>query len=260
MACLRQGVATDDAISSKDFAPLARAASSFFCCKSTYRQIPYRVCLIYFGHGYHDPVGDESGLVLQNHLLTSADLNEVERVPPVVILVGCNTAAAASILGGLHISFLAKGARLLVATSFPVEKQVGAIFLSNILNALVSGPSFPDLRDLSQVVFNARRAIRAASDLLSFVRQGRLPESEYMDALAEFVAESQSLAAQGAGGNFLLEAERNVLHRRGLIPSLGTEPVEWNVIPYPIFFTLLGFPWTTWNPAFRRSVFDGSTG
>jgi hypothetical protein len=217
-------------------------------------------CLIYFGHGYHDPVGDESGLVLQNHLLTSADLDEIDRVPPIVILVGCNTAAAASILGGLHISFLAKGVRLLVATSFPVEKQVGALFLYYILNALVSGPRFPDLRDLSQVVFQARRSIRAASDLLSFVRQGKLPESAYMDTLAEFSAESQSLAMQGTGGDYLLEAERNVLHRRGLIPSLDTEPVEWNIIPYPLFFTLLGFPWTTWNPSFTRRLVDGSTG
>ena len=62
---------------------------------------PHIGCLIFVGHGFHDPDADWSALVLGDGLLKDQEIEQLERVPEAVVLLACSSAAATSIERGV---------------------------------------------------------------------------------------------------------------------------------------------------------------
>ncbi len=208
-------------------------------------------CLVFFGHGYYDPDRDESALVLNDQYFYAADVRQARRVPPLVVLIGCNTAAASSMIRALHTELFRAGAQLIVGTSFPVPVVTGAqflgLFISNLLSPAVSleGGLSRAYRDLSEVVAIVRRRMRPMSDLFSLLEQRRITEERHQQAVEMFIERLAKLDLnQMARDEVQLEILRELLAELGVIADKSESPLNWGVVPYPLFFSVLGFPWT----------------
>jgi hypothetical protein len=209
-------------------------------------------CLVYFGHGLWDAKTRQSALVLQDHLFTADDVAEIRRIPPVVVLVGCNTASASTVLGGFHAALFRQGAHLVVGTAFPVPRMVGLLFLQLFVNNLLSpGVTLSkgrsrQYRDLADVVSVVRRRMRLTSDVLSLMEQGRMTPNAAQGVLHACIAQMSAWSEDEAADErrqFRLLAE--ALQERGVLKGRDASLARAGIVPYPLFFQTLGFPWTT---------------
>jgi hypothetical protein len=205
-------------------------------------------CLVYVGHGDHDSAADEGALVLRDHYFLESDLKGVKRVPPLVVLIGCSTAPSASIVGGMHRAFMRAGSALVVGTSFPVPKFVAAHFLITFVRYLLeAGP--PRLRDVSDIVTRVRQAIRPVTELYSLTELGRITSMQMDKMLQEHhvklsqMSFASPLEVYAASNRVYTE----ILAAHGLIVSFDTPSFAWDLVPYPLFFSTFGFPWTNRN-------------
>ena len=224
-------------------------------------QDPTVQCLVYFGEGYYDSDLDTSALVLQDDFLYAGDIAAAERVPPVVVLIGCNTTAAGSLLGGFHTALFRAGARLIVGSAFPIPKVIGAQFLnlwiSNLLSpsvAISEDQSVP-YRDLAQVFTVVRRRLRVTSDLFSLAEQGRITETQMIEAVNSYAEKMERISLlEGANDWVQLDILRDILVDLKVIPTRDATVNSWGAVPYPLFFSLLGFPWTTVNEKWPKRL------
>jgi hypothetical protein len=207
-------------------------------------------CLVYFGHGLWEPEHRSSALVLRDHLFTTRHVNALERVPPVVILIGCNTAAAGALLGGFHAALFARGAQLIVGTSFPVPRYIGAILLTmSISNILSPGVDLADggwepYRDLGQIMAVVRRRIRCQSDLYALWSEGRIDQEQMERGMNRFIELLSEVPQLSADDRYLFALEKQVLVELGVLAE-SSLLIDCGATPYPLFFQTLGFPWTT---------------
>jgi hypothetical protein len=208
-------------------------------------------CLVYFGHGLWDEETHSSALVLRDNFFTTQDVERLDRIPPVVILIGCNTAAAGSLLGGLHAALFARGAQLIVGTSFPVPRVIGALFLtltiSNILSpgvSLASGAWQP-YRDLGEIMGVVRRRLRCQSDLYALHAAGRLRAEDLTRGMERFIELMEKTPQTSPDDRYQFQLERRLLVELGVLPNEMGSLAGCGAVPYPLFFQTLGFPWTT---------------
>jgi hypothetical protein len=210
-------------------------------------------CVIYLGHGHYDSEHDESALELTDHYVGTHDFEELDRFPEFTALIGCNTSVAGSVLAGLHTILLERGARLVLGTTFPVDKMVAGMFLSHFLRELLhSQPGHDGHRDWAQIVRRARLRTRFFSDLIHHLRAETITQEQLLKALDD----RERLLFADAPSN---EDERTVYlrHEGTILRGLGlikdeAQPVDFGTIPYPLFFSLFGFPWTTYGSFFSK--------
>lgn len=207
-------------------------------------------CLVYFGHGLWDAASRSSGLVLGDHLFTTKDVADAERIPPVVVLIGCNTAAAGGLLGGFHAALFERGAQLIVGTSFPVPRFVGALLLAMSINNILS--PWVDLedgrrqayRDLGEIMAVVRRRLRCQSDLYALWSQGRIDGEGLQRGINRYLELLAEVPQASPDDRYQFEIEKRVLVELGVLTE-SSLLIDCAVTPYPLFFQTLGFPWTT---------------
>jgi tetratricopeptide (TPR) repeat protein len=118
----------------------------------------------YAGHGrYQGRDGWESGLRLADDVrFTVADVMALSRVPPRVVLSGCETAKAADdtpVEGlGLAQAFVVAGANEVVATVRPVEDKLAERVMRALYNKEEGGALLPG-RDLPAALWQAQRVV-----------------------------------------------------------------------------------------------------
>jgi hypothetical protein len=202
-------------------------------------------CLVYLGHGYFDSAEDEGALVLRDDFFRAEDLRRVQRVPPVVVLVGCSTAPAVSASGGMHLAFLQAGTPLVIGTSFPVPKVIGADFVIRFVRHLLQRDVYP-WRDLVEIVTAVRRGMRPSSEMLSLLRQKRIDLPTLERVRDNYNNQVQAFSPLSAFAHYARShrALAAVLTAEGVLPSAEISPLDWGTVPYPLFFSVLGFPWT----------------
>jgi hypothetical protein len=129
----------------------------------------------------------------------------------------------------MHVALLQRGAKLLIGTCFPVPQFVGGIFMAELLKELLLRPVLR--RDLAEVVRAVRRRLRRAAALYSLKQFGLIDGSTFESCARDAVG-----LEDGDEDPLLSDLER----QRDL-------PANWRqrVIPYPLFFSVLGFPWNT---------------
>lgn len=206
-------------------------------------------CLVFLGHGDYDHESQESYLILQEQLLDTTHIADMERIPDVVALIGCNTAAAASITGGMHVAFLEGGAQLVVGTSFPIPYMLGGMFAYVFIREIIEsgrarkGKQFT-YRDFSQIVLAVRHNLRPLSVFYSLRATGALDNESIDAAEAAFSTRSSGPPATFSS---IRRALADCLHEHGVHDQAGLHPRNWETIPYPLFFSVLGYPWTNRN-------------
>ena len=220
-------------------------------------QSPEIGAMIYLGHGHYDTENDESGLELKNGWVGTLDIENVTRFPPLLALVGCNTATAGSTFGAMHAAILERGARLVIGTTFPIDKKVAALFLTNLLAELAGGDRGRPRRDLAEIVRETRQATRFRSDLLCFERRGVISPEDRSRLTRRYAFRLMKVGGGGPAAS--LELELELLTEAGLISGSNTRGADLDTIPYPLFFSVLGFPWTTYGTLFGKDR-DESTG
>ena len=90
--------------------------------------------LIYFGHAAYDVENDKGYLQFKNDRLSFEQLDEIEKFPSFVCLIGCETASSAAFSGGLSNYFLKNGTRAVLATLFPIPADHAGSFIGRLLN------------------------------------------------------------------------------------------------------------------------------
>jgi hypothetical protein len=204
--------------------------------------------LIYLGHGTYDAANEESVLHLRDDTFGTFDVRELDRVPPLVFLIGCSTAGAGSTLGSLAAALLMQGCRGVVATLYPVRQQVAYQFLVSLVRQVAKAPVGPV--DLARATLLARRTQRWFSDLTVLVESGRLTSDEAMSLSGDYVAAVGAAPSDPDRAN-LLAIEARLLASAGVIGSVNSPPASWGIVPYPAFFSVLGLPWTTLKEGLR---------
>ena len=143
---------------------------------------PHIGCLIFVGHGFHDPDADWSALVLGDGLLKDQEIEQLERVPEAVVLLACSSAAATSIERGVARAFLSAGSQVVVASTFALPEVDAALFARWLVRLLLipterrDAAGFPG-ESLSEIVTTARNGARPMSAFLDLARRGAWSQS-----------------------------------------------------------------------------------
>jgi len=146
-AARREAAAVTDALGRAGFAlePLAGATATHAAVRGALEQ-PLARLVHYAGHGvFGGQDGWESGLLLaRGESLTIGDIMTLRRVPPRIILSGCETArnhANAPVAGlGLAQAFLVAGAESVVAATRPIEDRLAEQIFAGLYKAKDRGP------------------------------------------------------------------------------------------------------------------------
>lgn len=203
---------------------------------------PDTALVIYLGHATYDADNEESVLHLRNDTFGTFAVRSLERVPPLVFLVGCTTSGAGSTLGSLATALLVGGARAVVGTSYPVRQSVAYHFLPGLLRQLAAQPEGRPV-DLARATLRARRNVRLFSDLRVLVESNQLDEGLATDLMERYIAGVGAEPSDPDRGN-LLAIEARLLGEAGVIDPTAA-PSSWGIVPYPAFFSVLGMPWST---------------
>ncbi len=205
--------------------------------------------LVYFGHGIYDHERNSSALALRSGLFDGEMVKSLRRVPPVVALIGCDTAAASTVTSGLHQAFLQAGAHLVIGTSFPIPVYIGVQFLllltSNVISpgVLTGQGRGMHYRDLAHSLTVVRRRLRPTAELYSLLEQGIISLEKLEILQGAFLKRFAILTEEAQSNDWSqLKILTELLDEEGIVPP-ESQPNSWPTIPYPLFFTLSGFPW-----------------
>ncbi|MEM9562066.1 MAG: CHAT domain-containing protein [Actinomycetota bacterium] len=207
--------------------------------------------LVFLGHGAADLDEDRSALLLKDGRLNDHEIEQLDRVPPLVVLVACNSAAATSVRGGLARSFLRAGATAVIGSTFAVPVWAGLLFANQLIGNLLSPGSVTDdgerwYTDLSEVVGVARHRIRPMCTFVDLERRGVIDQATAEAAADDWQARMAALSStDSAADASWTRVLAETLTRFGVIDDETSPPIDWPTIPYPAYFTLLGYPWTT---------------
>ena len=211
--------------------------------------------LVYIGHGMYDPETRRSSLVLQDPpFFNEQDLAGLSRLPDTVVLIGCNTAAASSIVQGFQTTLLRLGVKNVIGTIFPVPIFIGYQFLALLISNLLS-PNYPlsnnrteRYRDLSQVMTVVRRRLRYFSDTYSLLEQKRISKEEY-GLSKQFLVQAMSTWSleQKSNDKNQFRVLIDLLKQLKILAPDANALLNSRIIPYPLFFQLFGYPWNHYH-------------
>jgi hypothetical protein len=204
---------------------------------------PTTAAVVYFGHASYDAAHEETVLHLDGDTFGTFDVRNLERVPPLVLLIGCGTAGAGSTLGSFGTALLVGGARLVVGTSYPVRQEVGVQFLGALMRQVVAAPRGRPM-DLARAALLARRNVRFFSDILVLAESARLEPELVPELIARYATAVGQEPSDPERAN-LIGIEARLLAEVGAIERADLPPAAWGIVPYPAFFSVMGMPWTT---------------
>jgi tetratricopeptide (TPR) repeat protein len=122
-----------------------------------------------------------SSILFADGPLTVYDLERLDRVPQMVVLAACDSGRTVVFAGdemlGISATFLARGARQLVASVVPIPDAETAPLMTAFHRALVTGRSAPDAlaQAQQQIPADSYAAMAAAAGFVCFGAEFRLP-------------------------------------------------------------------------------------
>lgn len=197
--------------------------------------------LIYFGHAAYDVENDKGYLQFKNDRLSFEQLNEIEKFPYVVCLIGCETASSAAFSGGLSNHFLKHGTRAVLATLFPIPADHAGSFIGRLLVTIDKAKRLEKKHSLAKIIFEVRKIGWLMDRLDSLYRNGFITRLEQANILKEMTEAITILDQEREKGITTLEAEpifEQVLQKYDVFNDW--KDVESQTVYYSLFFTLLG--------------------
>jgi len=197
--------------------------------------------LAYFGHASYNDGTDEGELIFRDDRLSYKELARLSHIPPIIFLVGCETASCSAYMGGLPAYLLANGAYAVLATLFPISADHAGAFLGRtfaFMKELINkGKSAP----FSEIVFKARKIGFLKDNLDALEKNGTISLAEVGPLLHEICGELMEQSIKRGKELLISEAIPELskyLKSEGLLESW--EQIKPKIIPYSLFFTLLG--------------------
>lgn len=209
-----------------------------------------RDVFVFVGHGYADSKeGGRSGLVFPDDgILWAREIAALSGVPSLVVLIACNSAATTAFRGGIAREFLNRGASAVVGSTFAVPEPDATLFAKWFIQLLVLPNELRAARwrreTLPAIVRWARLGARPASAMMDLSRSGALSPADADRALESWQRRvtDHGVELDPAHPDWS-RALAETLHEFEVIPSIDEPPVRWPVVPYPLFFSLLGYSW-----------------
>lgn len=197
--------------------------------------------LVYYGHASYNPVDDQGELFFKEDRLSYKTLQNIEAMPQMLFLIGCETASCSAFIGGLPSHLLSGGAHAVLATLFPIPADHAATFVGRFLSISTDSANRNQSINLSTVVLLARKQGWLYDNLDALIMHGDISLLEAADIMEEVVEklDAESLAR----GKSMSIAEATPILERilGNHHLLETwKEIRADIVPYSLFFTLLG--------------------
>jgi hypothetical protein len=197
--------------------------------------------VIYFGHGSYNSEEDVGELIFKEDRLSYKSFKNIERIPPVIFLVGCETASCAAFSGGLPSHLLRMGVFAVLATLFPIPADEAGVFIGRVLAIVNEFIKQGGMTTFSEIIFHARKLGWIRDNLESLRKIGAISlvdEAKLMENASTVLTD---LSLRGGKSVTISEA---VPILGGILKSYNLdekwEQTKQNVIPCSLFFTLLG--------------------
>jgi hypothetical protein len=197
--------------------------------------------LIYFGHGTYNDEADSGELVFRDNHLSFQELDEIQSVPNIVFLIGCETASCSAFFGGLPPHLLEKGVFSILAPIFPIPGDVAGSFLGRVLAFIKDSTKKNVTVDFSTIVFQARKLGWIMDNLTFLVNLGAITYNEMGEILLETSGLATDLSKERGATiplNEGIKVFESVLKKHNKFEVWNVN--KSNVVIYSLFFTLLG--------------------
>lgn len=197
--------------------------------------------LVYFGHGLYNEQNDMGELVLKEDRFSLDNLGEINAVPRIVFLIGCETASCSAFFGGLPAHLLGIGVFSIVASIFPIPGEVAGSFLGRVLSFIDDITKGGVSQDFSAIVFGARKLGWVMDNLNFLLKIGAISYNEMGEILMETSKSAMDLSTEKGYSIPLSEAVE--IFKCALYKHKVLDDWEKNrkyIVPYSLFFTLLG--------------------
>lgn len=197
--------------------------------------------LIYFGHAFYDDIKDIGYLKFKNDTLSHDRFGEINIMPKIVFLVGCETASSAAFSGGLSNWLLKFGVWSILATLFPIPADPAGSFIGRLLGIIGEAKKAERKYSLAELVFKARKLGWLRDRLDALYHEGIITTYEELLLLNEIVDPIMQLSLERKKELVPFEAEHifeQVLQKHGILDDWNR--IKSKTIPYSLFFTLLG--------------------
>lgn len=197
--------------------------------------------LIYFGHSSYNDQKDVGELIFRDDRLSFNDLGKTRKIPPIMFLIGCETASCSAFFGGLPAHLLERGVSAILASIFPIPAEEAGAFLGRILSYADDIVRRKQLTDFSELVFEARKVGWMRDNLDYLWTIGAISNEEGADIMKETSDIARNKSFKRGRSIPLMEATKifeKVLESHNVL-NVWKEGRR-NVVPYSLFFTLLG--------------------
>jgi len=197
--------------------------------------------LIYYGHATYNDECDKGQLIFEKDVLSFESLKKITDMPPIVFLIGCETASTSAFSGGIANHFLCNGAQAVLATLFPIPANHAASFIGRMLGMLNDYKIREVECSLARLVFKARKLGWLMDRIESLYEFELIDMREYFILFTEISNTLHTLSLKENRELTLIEAEaifEQVLLKYGFLEQWDS--IKTKTIPYSLFFTLLG--------------------
>jgi hypothetical protein len=197
--------------------------------------------LVYFGHGSYNTQKDEGELVFRDDRLLYKYFENVTKFPPIIFLIGCETASCSAFMGGLPAHLLERGAFAVLASIFPIPADDAGAFLGRTLafsNDLIKRGK---TATFSELVFHARKLGWVKDNLNLLWKNGTVSLVEGAKIMQEVSEIATELSLKR--GSDLSLSEAALIFESVLDSHDALKPwrqIKQNIVPYSLFLTLLG--------------------
>lgn len=197
--------------------------------------------LVYFGHGSYNTQKDEGELIFRDDRLSYKCFENVTKFPPIIFLIGCETASCSAFMGGLPPHLLERGAFAVLASIFPIPADDAGAFLGRTLafsNDLIKRGK---TTTFSELVFHARKLGWIKDNLNLLWKNGTVSLVEGAKIMQEVSEIATELSLKR--GSSLPLSEAALIFESVLDSHDALKPwrqIKQNIVPYSLFLTLLG--------------------
>jgi len=197
--------------------------------------------LVYFGHGCYNAEKDEGELIFRDDKLSHRSFDKIQNIPPVVYLIGCETASCSAFVGGIPSHLFERGAFAIIATLLPITADRAAAFLGRTLSLADDLIRKGKTTMISNLIFSARKLGCLKDNLDALEKNGTISLRETATIFKVVVDDLGERSLKRKKDLPLSEAIPIFLEYLKNYDLLETwQQIKPKIIPYSTFFTLLG--------------------
>jgi len=196
--------------------------------------------VIYFGHANHDIVLDKGNLVFSEDSLNTDELDKITHFPTILFLIGCETASASAFSGGLSSKFLNYGVQSILATLFPIPAVHAASFIGRLFSVISDLPPNTPV-SLSTLVYTARKMGWQYDILEHLYNRGLLTVDDRLNIINDasiIIKEIHMKRGRDPKMDEISKIHDSIFEDYNILEDYEFQKKQ--IIPYSLFFTLLG--------------------